>query len=234
MINIYPADSRYTADHGWLKSRFSFSFAEYYDPKNMNFGPMRVLNDDIVQPQKGFGAHPHKEMEIVSIVLKGQLEHKDSTGHTETTTFGGVQRMSAGTGVVHSEMNPSNTEEVNFLQLWFMPEENGLTPEYEKTSFNLEKMKNNLLPIVSRDPDSDQIAHIHQDLTIYLSKLDKGKDITFKQKEGRRIFLFIIEGDVVINGETTLSKRDSARITETSTLHVSTTAGSQFMLIDLP
>lgn len=234
MITIYPASSRYTVDHGWLKSNFSFSFAEYYDPENINFGPLRVLNDDIVKPHRGFGAHPHREMEIVSIVLSGYLKHEDSAGHTATTTFGGVQRMSAGTGVIHSEVNPSPDEDVNFLQLWFEPEENGLTPSYEQTNFDVEKMKNHLLPIVSKEPISDQTAYIHQDLTIYLSDLEKDQKLTFTQKEGRRTFLFVIEGEVTINAEMILNQRDSARITETDILQLTTESGSRFMLIDLP
>lgn len=234
MITVYPASSRYTADHGWLKSNFSFSFAEYYDPENMNFGPMRVLNDDFVKPQRGFGAHPHQEMEIVSIVLKGHLKHEDSAGHTAITTFGGVQRMSAGTGVIHSEVNPSATEDVNFLQLWFEPETYGLTPSYEQTKFDIEKMKNNLLPIVSKNSSSNEIAHINQDLTIYLSDVEAGKEMNFTQKEGRRIFLFVIEGNLLINDDTALNNRDSARITEMNKLKIETKDGARFMLIDLP
>ncbi len=233
MFNVYKAEDRYTSDHGWLKSNFSFSFAEYFDPNNLQFGPMRVLNDDVVQPLRGFGAHPHREMEIVSIVLEGQLKHEDSTGETAVTTFGGIQRMSAGTGVVHSEVNPSATEEVNFLQLWFLPEENELTPSYEKTEFDPNRLKNNLLPVVSKQK-AEQIAYIHQDLTIYLSDLDKGKEISFKQEQGRRIFFFVIEGEVIINGEWTLSKRDSARITELPELKISANDNARFMLIDLP
>lgn len=173
-------------------------------------------------------------MEIVSIVLKGYLKHTDTSGGTATTTFGGVQRMSAGTGVVHSEVNPSGDEEVNFLQLWFIPEEKRLAPSYEQTQFDVEKMKNALLPVVSKRNSSNNVARIHQDLTIYLSDVEEGKEITFSQEEGRRIFLFVIEGELVVNGDTTLNKRDSARITETSSLQLTTTSGSRFMLIDLP
>jgi redox-sensitive bicupin YhaK (pirin superfamily) len=234
MINVFPAESRYTSDHGWLKTSHSFSFANYYDPNNLNFGPLRVLNDDFVAPLEGFGAHPHREMEIVSIVLKGYLKHTDSSGGTATTTFGGVQRMSAGTGVIHSEVNPSETEQVNFLQLWFLPEESGLTPSYEQTNFDVKKMKNALLPIVSKHSSSNEVAHIHQDLTIYLSDLEQAKEITFTQEEGRRIFLFVIEGGLIVNSETTLNKRDSARITETPTLQLTAKSDSRFMLIDLP
>lgn len=125
MIDIRKASTRYSSNHGWLQSNFSFSFAEFYDPDNMGFGPLRVFNDDFVQPERGFGLHPHREMEIVSVVLKGALVHQDSTGTREVIRPGEVQRMSAGTGIIHSEMNPSSSEEVNFLQLWFEPAEYG-------------------------------------------------------------------------------------------------------------
>ncbi|MBA4543934.1 pirin family protein [Thermoactinomyces daqus] len=235
MLKVYPAESRYTSDHGWLKTAHSFSFADYYDPNNLQFGPLRVLNDDIVAPLTGFVPHPHREMEIVSIVLQGQLRHEDSSRATETTTFGGVQRMTAGTGIVHSEVNPSSEEKVNFLQLWFLPEQKGLTPSYEKTEFPVEKMKNRLLPIVAKNPASKEIAHIHQDLTIYLADLEKGKEIVFSQKPGRRIFLFAIEGRLVVNkGEAILNRRDSARITQTPVLQLDAESDARFMLIDLP
>ncbi|WP_203364103.1 pirin family protein [Bacillus sp. REN10] len=234
MIEIYPASSRYSANHGWLKSNFSFSFAEYYDPANMQFGPMRVLNDDWVAPKRGFGMHPHSEMEIVSIVLKGFLEHKDSKGHSAVTTYGEIQRMSAGTGIFHSEMNPSADEEVNLLQLWFMPDEAGLTPSYEQTKYDLKKLKNNLLPVVAKNPTSNEIAHIHQDLMIYLSEIDKGKTVQFEQPAGRRVFLMVLEGNVQVNGQYELGTRDSARITNVPALTIEAKENVQLMLIDLP
>lgn len=234
MIHIDRANSRYQANHGWLKSYHSFSFGEYYDPNNMSFGPLRVLNDDYVAPLRGFGAHPHKEMEIVSIVLKGYLRHEDSTGESATTTFGGVQRMSAGTGVIHSEVNPSKNEEVNFLQLWFLPEEQGITPSYENTNFDIKKMKNSLLPIVTKNPSSNEVAHIHQDLTIYLSELEANKQVQLAQSLNRKTFLFVLEGEVVLNGDCSLSKRDSARMTEIENITVTTKSNAQFMVIDLP
>ncbi|HWO98213.1 MAG TPA: pirin family protein [Bacillus sp. (in: firmicutes)] len=233
MIKVYREQDRFKANHGWLQSAFSFSFAEYFDPNNLNFGPMRVLNDDIVAPLRGFGAHPHKEMEIVSIVLSGYLKHEDSTGHSAVTTFGGVQRMSAGTGVVHSEINPSNDEEVNFLQMWFLPEKSGIAPSYEHTNFDVEKLKNSLLPVVSTNA-GENIAHIHQDLTIYLSDLDTEHGLTFQQEAGRRIFLFVIEGELVLNEKEVLQKRDSARITDLQTLRIKANKDTRFMLIDLP
>ncbi|MBB5326316.1 hypothetical protein HNQ34_003450 [Anoxybacillus tepidamans] len=234
MIRVYPASERYHANHGWLDTYFSFSFAEYFDPNNMNFGPLRVLNDDVIKPLHGFGAHPHQEMEIVSIVLSGQLKHQDSLGNEAITTFGGIQRMSAGTGIVHSEVNPSATEDVNLLQLWFLPEQHGLTPSYEKTSYDIKQLQNQLLPVVAKNPQSPNIAHIHQDLTIYLSDLEAGKEIVFMQESGRRIFLFLIEGELQLNDEVKLYKRDSARITETPQLKMAANADTRLMLIDLP
>jgi quercetin 2,3-dioxygenase len=233
MISVYKAQSRYSTDHGWLKSSFSFSFAEYYDPANMGFGPLRVFNDDVVQPLTGFGPHPHREMEIVSIVLKGELEHKDSTGRQEVIRPGDVQRMSAGTGIIHSEMNPSASQEVNFLQLWFEPAEYGLAPSYEQTAYDPKQMVNRLLPVVSRE-GGEQVARIHQDLTLYLSRLEPDAALTFEQEAGRRIYLFVIEGDLAVNGETALAKRDAARITDTPKLSLTSPSGAFFMLIDLP
>ncbi|WP_308639191.1 pirin family protein [Paenibacillus silvisoli] len=234
MINIYPAASRFSANHGWLKSNFSFSFAEYYDPDNLAFGPLRVFNDDIVAPQNGFGAHPHKEMEIVSVVLKGQLQHQDSTGNIEVLRPGEIQRMSAGTGIVHSEENPSTDEEANFLQLWFFPNQQGLAPSYEQKAYDQAALKNNLLPVVSNEIAGEQITFINQDLTLYLSELDAGRSISFQQEPGRRIYLFVLDGDLTLNHEHILNKRDSARITELTDLELKTESGAHFMLIDLP
>ncbi|SEG74575.1 pirin family protein [Paenibacillus sp. UNC499MF] len=233
MIKVFPASSRYSTDHGWLVSHFSFSFADYYDPDNTRFGPMRVLNDDTVQGGRGFGAHPHREMEIVTIVLEGRLQHEDSSGHRAVTTYGGVQRMTAGTGIIHSEMNPGQ-EDVTLLQMWFDPEERGLEPSYETTEFRVEALKNSLLPVVSKSKAGPGVAGIHQDMSIYLSELDEGKAVTFEQPEGRRIFFMVLDGEAALNSGTILGKRDSARITETPSLTISSAAGARFMLIDLP
>ncbi|WP_379969003.1 pirin family protein [Ectobacillus sp. sgz5001026] len=233
MIQVFPAESRYSAEHGWLHSKFSFSFAEYFDPNNLQFGPMRVLNDDRVAAHRGFGTHPHKEMEIVSIVLEGYLKHEDSYGHGATTTFGEIQRMSAGTGIFHSEINPAD-EEVNFLQMWFLPKELGTKPSYEKSSFTIEKMKNALLPVVSYHADKlEEAAFINQDLTIYLSDLEPNQSISFSQKNDRKTFVFVIEGKVKV-GDEWLMKRDSARIENEEELVFITEGKSRFMVIDLP
>jgi redox-sensitive bicupin YhaK (pirin superfamily) len=233
MIDVRKAETRYSTNHGWLQSNFSFSFADYYDPDNMNFGPLRVFNDDFVKPLTGFGAHPHREMEIVSVVLKGALQHEDSTGNREVIRPGEIQRMTAGTGIVHSEVNPSETEEVNFLQLWFEPEEYGLAPSYEQKAYDPSAMKNQLLPVVSKH-SNDKVVHIHQDLTIYLSELEAGKSILFEQEPGRRIYVFVMEGELVLNGNTVLSRRDAARITDLSRLELASETGATFMLMDLP
>lgn len=234
MIRIFPAESRYSTDHGWLQSNFSFSFAEYYDPNNLHFGPLRVFNDDVVHPGTGFGAHPHKEMEIVSVVLKGQLKHQDNSGGSEVIKPGEIQRMSAGTGIVHSEMNPSDSEEVNFLQLWFLPGEHGLQPSYEQKAYDQSKLKNQLLPVVSNNPLADHVVHIHQDLTMYLSELDADQSLTFEQPEGRLIYLFVMEGSLQLNGEAVLNRRGAARISDQPTLSIKALDNASFMLIDLP
>jgi quercetin 2,3-dioxygenase len=233
MIKVVRANDRYRAEHGWLTSHFSFSFANYYDPNNLQFGPLRVFNDDIVQPNNGFGMHPHKEMEIVSIVLEGQLKHEDSEGHSATTQFGEIQRMSAGTGIFHSEFNPSKEDQVNFLQLWILPNKEKLQPSYQKTKFSIEKMKNNLLPVVSKN-SSENVAYIQQDTTLYLSDLEAGNKSTFTQESERKIYLFVIDGEIVLNNQCTLMTRDTARITEMTTLFIDAKKSTRFLLIDLP
>lgn len=235
MLRVYKADSRYTNDHGWLQTHFSFSFADYYDPDNMSFGPLRVFNDDVIAPKMGFGAHPHHEMEIVSFVLKGALQHQDSTGNREIIRPGEIQRMSAGTGIVHSEVNASDTEEVHLLQLWFEPNERRLSPSYEQKSYDPAAMKNALLPVVTDIAQGNaEIVSIHQDMTIYLSDLEAGNSVLFTQKPERRTYLFVIEGELAINSDTLLGRRDAARITDTERLEISSANGAYFMLIDLP
>jgi redox-sensitive bicupin YhaK (pirin superfamily) len=232
MIQIFPENSRFAVDRGWLRSRPSFSFGEYQDPGNSSFGVMRVCNDDYIAAGHGLGAHPHSDMEIVTIVLEGQIRHEDSLGNVEITSFGEVQRMTAGTGIVHAEYNASSTEELTLLQLWFMPRERGLAPSYETSKYNQESMVNKLLPIVSHR-SSKQVALIQQDMTIYLSKLEKGKQLSFNQNEGRRIYLFVIEGELTAN-EAALGQKDTARIESVSDLTLVAREPSFFMLIDLP
>ena len=241
MIRVYPKHTRYSRDFGWLQSNFSFSFGDYFDETNTKFGPMRVCNDDTVAPRRGFGAHPHADMEIVSVVLSGKLRHEDSLGNVAVTGFGEVQRMTAGTGVIHTEANPSDEEPVRLLQMWFEPERKGLPPSYETTAFDPDALTGKLVPIVSRD-GGEGVAAIHQDMTIYLSRLAAGEQLEFLQERDRRVFLFVIEGTLyAANGadptETAaLAASDTARIAATPELKL-TAAGEEeafFLLIDLP
>ena len=233
MIQLFPGDKRYTVKNDWLESSLSFSFGEYYDPANIRFGPLRVFNDDTVQPGRGFGIHPHREAEIVSIILKGALKHEDNLGNSGTISHGSIQRITAGTGVLHSEFNASNEEEVQFLQLWFSPNEQKLKPSYEDISYDIKKLHNQLLPVISHTA-SDHVAGIHQDLTLYLSRLDGKKTLNFEQESGRKIYVFSIEGEISINNDFILKSRDSARITDIHKITIQGNQDSFFLLIDLP
>lgn len=241
MIRIYPKNTRISHDYGWLQANFMFSFGEHFDEDNARFGPMRVCNDDTIAPRRGFGAHPHSDMEIVSIVLSGKLRHEDNLGNVAVTGFGEVQRMSAGTGVIHTEANPSNADSVNLLQMWFMPEQRGLPPSYETSTFDPTTLAGKLVPIVSREGGSG-ISRIQQDMTIYLSRLSRGESLHYEQQEGRRVFVLVIEGELRVNSPLDsnsssylLSTRDSARITDTMQLTFNTDEQEAFFLIiDLP
>ena len=241
MITVYPKHTRIRHDHGWLQSNFSFSFGEDFDENNAKFGPMRVCNDDTVAPRRGFGAHPHADMEIVSVVLSGKLRHEDSLGNVAVTGFGEVQRMSAGSGVIQTEANPSDDEPVNLLQMWFEPSAPGLTPSYETSAFDPNGLSGKFVPIVTPQ-GGPGAAKINQDMTIYLSRLPAGESLEFLQAPDRRAFLFVVEGAIYAANagdptETaTLRTRDTARITETPHLKF-TAAGEEeafFLLIDLP
>lgn len=233
MINIIPSEQRFTAEHGWLTSHFSFSFAEYYDPSNMNWSAMRVLNDDTVQPGTGFGMHPHQNMEIVTYVIDGLLEHKDSMGNVGVVHPGEVQVMTAGTGVLHSEYNPSETEPLHLLQMWFLPERKGLTPSWEQRQFSKEQQRNTLFPVVSYDGRGETLS-VHQEMTIYLSNLEAGHELTHVQEPGRHMHLFVIKGAITLNGEHAMQVGDAARIADVDRLTITSSVGAEFMLIDLP
>lgn len=232
MINVFPSAERHFADLGWLRSQPSFSFGAYYDPDRTGFSVMRVCNDDYLAPGRGFGAHPHSDMEIVSIVLNGMIRHEDNLGNSVVSSFGEVQRMSAGTGVIHTEFNASEDEELRLLQLWFMPKERGLAPSYEAGRFDPDKLHNTLLPIVS-DKALDQAASIGQNITIYLSKLEQGKQLDYAVEPCRKQFLYIIDGQLQVHGET-LSAGDTAQIEAADELALMAKVPAFFMLIDLP
>jgi len=233
MIQVYTAESAHRFDHGWLKGSHMFSFGDFYDPDNTAFGPMRVCNDDTISPGRGFGAHPHSDMEIVSIVLSGRLRHEDNLGNVVETEFGGIQRMSAGTGAIHTEHNPSEAEPVRLLQLWFMPRIRGAAPSYATGRFDPAELEGKLLPVVAAER-SEEVVDIAQDMTIYLGRLDAGQNLDYAQKEGRRIFIYLIEGRLQLDGDTLLHPGDSARIEEVARLKLTAPQNAFVMLIDLP
>ncbi len=228
---IHRANERGIAEFGWLHSRHSFSFGSYYNPEKMNYGPLRVLNDDIVEPGEGFGTHPHDNMEIISIVLKGQLEHRDSMGNGSVINEGDVQVMSAGTGVTHSEFNPSDSERVNFLQLWIYPKERGIKSVYDQKKFDIKE--NEILKVVSGEK-SGEVLHINQDASIYRGRLSGGKELTFQfHKKGNGAYLFVLEGSIILD-DVTLNKRDAVGISESGQLLIKSEKGSEFIIIEIP
>ena len=231
--DIQRSGERGKSEIGWLHSRFSFSFADYYDPKRMNFGALRVLNDDVFDPQGGFDMHPHADMEIVTIVLSGSLEHKDNMGFHGVIKPGEVQHISAGSGILHSEFNPSGTEKTSLLQIWVMPKEKGIRPAYEQMKYDISKAKNKLLEIVSGKRKKG-IMCMHQDGGFFLSELGKGKSLTHKVSSPKHgAYVFVIGGSVLVNGEL-LNERDAAGVAEESKIKIEAEADSKILLIEVP
>jgi hypothetical protein len=236
MKTIYhKADSRGKADHGWLKSHHSFSFANFYDPNKMGFGQLRVLNDDIVKPKMGFGTHPHQNMEIISIPLSGALSHKDSMDNKRAITVGEVQVMSAGTGLQHSEFNDSRTDEVNFLQLWIQPKEMGVTPRYEQKQFDQSKQNNQFQTVVApKDNVVEDALWIHQDAYISLGNFDTSQTVEFKLKnEAHGIYVFVLEGEIAI-GNQTLATKDALGIWETENVEIHINEDAKILVVEVP
>lgn len=211
MLKKIDSNKMGSSNLGWLRSKFHFSFAEYYNPDNIQFGVLRVINDDLINPQTGFGTHPHQNMEIISYVVNGELTHGDSMGNRNTVTRGHVQYMSAGTGVLHSEHNLGE-DTVRLLQIWILPDQYGHTPNYGDYRFNWEDRKNQWLHMVSR-MDGNAPIKIHQDANIYSLELEQGKEISFPVNEGRQAYLVQIEGTSIIN-DIELSDRDGMEIVE--------------------
>lgn len=232
MIRIIPSEARFVANHGWLRSHFSFSFAEYFDAENTEFGALRVFNDDTVQAGTGFGKHPHANFEIISYVLQGTLEHQDSMGNRSQLRVGEVQCTTAGTGIYHSEYNPSDSEPVHFLQIWFTPNEGNLSPTWNQRPFPERDQINQLLPIVSGHAVGDALL-IHQDVTVYVSTLEPGNGLSHQQAAGRRMYVFVIDGHLVLNESEEMKQGDSARIEGMTELRLTTDTGVKFMLMDL-
>ena len=232
MITLRKAEDRGHADHGWLNSRHSFSFADYYDPAHMGFGPLRVINEDRVQPGMGFGTHGHRDMEIISYVLAGQLEHKDSMGTGSIITPGDVQRMSAGRGVRHSEYNPSRTERVHFLQIWIEPRTTGVEPSYEQKPIAAEEKRGRLRLIASPD-GADGSVTIHQDARLYAALLDGADSVAHPVAPGRRAYVHVARGSVRLNG-IALGTGDAARITDEAVITLDGAAAAEVLWFDLP
>lgn len=209
MIRPIAYGRLYEADHGWLQSRFHFSFAEYRNPDNIQFGVLRVMNDDVVAPGKGFGMHPHRDMEIITYVISGELTHEDSMGHRESIGWGAVQYMSAGTGIMHSEMNEGDAP-VHLIQTWILPRAGGLTPRYGSASFDPEERKNRWLHFAGPD-GADTPVQVHQDANIYAAELEAGHDLAFELPRDRQAYVKVMEGGCEANG-ITLEQGDAAEI----------------------
>lgn len=231
MIQIRKAEDRGHANHGWLNTYHTFSFASYRDPQHMGFRTLRVMNEDFVQPGQVFGTHPHHDMEIVTYVLEGALEHKDSMGNGEVLRPGEFQRMSAGTGITHSEFNPSDAEPVHLYQIWLFPERKGIEPSYEQKRFPGEERHNRLRLVASQDAESGSLL-IHQDARIYLSSLDGGKQVSHELKPGRHAWLQVLRGAVSLNGPD-LKTSDGVAISDERSLEISATNDAEIMLFDL-
>lgn len=230
---IHKAETRGNANHGWLKSHHTFSFANYYNPERMNFGLLRVLNDDTVAAGMGFGTHPHDNMEIVSIPLEGDLEHKDSMGNVAVIKEGDLQVLSAGTGITHSEYNKNKNKEVKFLQIWIFPKEKNVTPRYDQISIRDIAKNNEFYQVLSPNKD-DQGVWINQEAWFHIGKFEKGNSDTYKlKKEGNGVYAFILEGEVEINNEI-LSERDGMGVWDTDSIHVNATENTRILLMEVP
>jgi len=234
MITIIPSKDRYHADHGWLETRWHFSFADYHDPANMNWSALRVFNDDVVKGGGGFDFHPHRDMEIISYVIDGALEHRDRLGNRHVNRAGEVQVMSAGRGIVHAEHNPSPVEPMRLNQIWIMPRHKGLEPRWEQKAYTFEDRHNRLFPVVSpTDAPLPGTMTIDQDSTIYIASLDAGKEVAHASSLGRHAYLFVIDGQVELNGRK-LSNGDQARISDEPRLTITAREKSELILLDLP
>lgn len=231
MIQIRKSDERGYADHGWLKSFHTFSFADYRDPDHRNFRKLRVMNEDRVEAGQGFGTHAHNDMEIVSYVLSGQLEHKDSMGNGETLHPGEFQRITAGSGITHSEFNPSTTEPAHFYQIWIIPEKKGIEPAYEQKTFDASQRHNQFQLVASPTAESNSLK-IHQDARIYLADLDPDSALDYKISAGRHVWLQVLRGKLMVNNHP-VEAGDGVATSEESQLELKSNGRSEVMLLDL-
>ncbi|MGD1906906.1 MAG: pirin family protein [Leptolyngbyaceae cyanobacterium] len=232
MITLRPASDRGTANFGWLDSRHTFSFGNYYDVDHMGFGSLRVINEDKVAPSGGFSTHGHRDMEIISYVLDGALAHKDNIGNGSTIRPGDVQRMSAGTGILHSEYNESEQSPVHFLQIWILPEQKGIEPSYEQTHFPATETQGQLRLVGSRDGREGSVT-IHQDVNLYATRLHQGESVTHSLAQGRQAWVHLAKGAITLNGQT-LTAGDSAAVTaETALTLTGASDDAEALLFDL-
>jgi len=232
MSEVRRSNERGYADHGWLKSFHSFSFADYFDPRHVEFGPLRVINEDRVAPGEGFGTHGHRDMEIISYVLSGELAHKDSMGNGSTIRPGDVQRMSAGRGILHSEFNPSGSDPVHFLQIWIQPDQHRIEPSYEEKRFNTEEKRGRLRLIASPDRAEGSVL-IHQDARVYAGLFDGSEQATLKVEPSRRIYVHVAKGSITAN-DTRLSSGDALKLTDVSDLTLDQGQEAEVLVFDLP
>jgi len=231
MMLIRHADDRGHANHGWLNSYHTFSFADYSDPRYNGFGPRRVINEDRVQPGKGFGTHGHRDMEIISYVLEGALGHKDSMGTGSTIVPGDVQRMSAGSGVTHSEYNASKDDPVHFLQIWLMPNQRGIAPSYEQKTFNRDEKAGKLRLVASPDGRDNSVT-IHADATVYAGLFDRDQATQLSLAPGRHAWVHVVRGKALING-TELTAGDAVALSDERTVRIQGIDASELLVFDL-
>lgn len=232
MITIIKSDERHHRDLGWLSTYWHFSFDDYRDPANMNWGALRVFNDDVIQPGRGFGDHPHRDMEIVTYVLEGELEHRDNQGNRGVIRPGEVQVMSAGSGILHSEYNHSKDHPVHLLQLWILPRTKGLKPRWAQRRFTREERSGTLLPVVSGGQIPGTLT-IDQDATIYIAALSADQTLIHKTRPARKVYLFVISGRLTLNGHP-VDAGDQARIADEEQLVLRATEDAHMILLDLP
>ncbi len=231
MLKVVKSESRGKTELDWLESYHSFSFGHHFDPENVQFGPIRVLNDDKIAPASGFPKHPHNDMEIITIALDGELTHEDSAGGRGVIRPGEVQRMTAGIGVYHSEFNNSQDKEAHILQIWFIPDKKGYEPSYEQKDYDINKTKNKLLKLVSKK-DGDGIVNINQDAELYKSELETDSSINYDLSDQRGIYIYMIDGNLDVNG-THIQKGDALKIENENSIGIKAIENSSFILFDV-
>ena len=231
MIEIRKNKDRGRTELGWLRSYHSFSFNRYYDPEHISYGPLRVLNDDFVLPGAGFPSHPHDNMEIVTYVLAGGLEHRDSMGTHSVIRANEVQRMTAGTGIIHSEFNASDTDPVRLLQIWFVPDKTGYAPSYEQKTYPMDMRRNVLLRVASNN--NGGAVHVNQDVTMLISRLEEGKSLSHALSPGRGAYLYLIEGNLAVGGKE-LASGDAAMISRDDSVQMRGESESELVIFDVP